>query len=215
MLVSLLRQWCSPSIGRITLSHLKQVHLSNKQQLQFFRAYSSTQLLAPKMKRRSSARVGEKSTEREKKAKVDETLLDASKAVSSLCDQIKEELLALSSPKRAKVSTSFFKTGKGEYGEGDVFIGVAVPDQRTVVKKFFKEMEVTQVSPLLESPVHEHRLTGLLILVEKYSKTKDAKERKEIFDFFISNRKAINNWDLVDTTCPKSKRTLFSTCIFL
>ena len=106
------------------------------------------------------------------------------------------ELDKLSSKEKAKVNAWFFKTGKGEYGYGDKFIGVIVPDQRIVVKKFL-DIDLDELKKLLDSKIHEHRLTGLMILVEKY-KLDDDKER--IVNFYLKNLKAVNNWDLVDTS---------------
>ena len=112
------------------------------------------------------------------------------------------KLSKLRDPLRAKLLAGFFKTGKGQYGEGDIFWGITVPKQRIVAKEFFN-MSLVQVGELLKSPVHEHRLTGLLILTYKYKKLKEEKDKKKIFDFYIKNIKYINNWDLVDVTSPR------------
>ncbi|MFA6073674.1 MAG: DNA alkylation repair protein [Candidatus Woesearchaeota archaeon] len=109
---------------------------------------------------------------------------------------------------KAKILSGFFKTGKGQYGEGDIFLGITVPKQREIAKKY-KHLDLTSIQTLLESKIHEHRLTGLIILTYKYNdiikdkidlKNKE-KGKKEIFDFYIRNTKNINNWDLVDVTC--------------
>ena len=113
---------------------------------------------------------------------------------------IKRDLLAYASPERATVSRRFFKTGPGEYGEGDKFIGVRVPDQRKVASTH-REAPLKDVLALLRSPIHEHRLTALIMLVQKFKKG-DAKEQKEIFDLYLKNTAYINNWDLVDTSAP-------------
>lgn len=111
-----------------------------------------------------------------------------------------QELKKYSSQKRKKTNEWFFKTGKGEYGEGDKFIGVRVPDIRNVAKNFL-ELDFAETKKLFKSPIHEVRLAGILILVEKNKlaiKNKDLITRKKILKFYLQNRKGINNWDLVD-----------------
>lgn len=121
----------------------------------------------------------------------------------SIVSEIKTALQELSIPGKAEIMQTFFKTGKGEYGEGDVFIGVAVPDQRSVAKEFYNKISLVELSQILSSKVHEHRLTALLLLVYKFEKTKDQSLRKEMVDFYLKHTKYINNWDLVDTSCYK------------
>jgi 3-methyladenine DNA glycosylase AlkD len=111
-------------------------------------------------------------------------------------DQIKKDFERLRNPKKAKVLSGFFKTGKGEYGEGDKFLGIVVPDQRKIAKKYF-DLSLSDTQKLLSSRVHEHRLTALFILIAKYKKA-DEKEREKIFEFYLKNTRNINNWDLVD-----------------
>jgi 3-methyladenine DNA glycosylase AlkD len=94
---------------------------------------------------------------------------------------------------------SFFKTGKGEYGEGDIFIGISVPENRKVVKKH-KNASLEQIQELLQSKIHEHRLCGLLIMVDQYQKTK---QKEDIFNFYLKNISRVNNWDLVDSSADK------------
>lgn len=96
----------------------------------------------------------------------------------------------------------FFKTGPGQYGEGDIFIGVRVPDNRKVCKQYIT-LPLDEVDKLLASPIHEHRLSGVYILCYKYKKA-NSLERKEIFDLYIKALYAghINNWDIVDMSCP-------------
>lgn len=108
------------------------------------------------------------------------------------------ELEKLKNPDKAKILSGFFKTGKGEYGEGDKFLGVTVPAQRAVAKKF-KDLELKEIQRLLQSKIHEHRFTALEILVIKYERGNE-KEKKEIYTFYLENTKNINNWDLVDTS---------------
>jgi len=121
----------------------------------------------------------------------------------SLAITISKALSDLSIPEKAEFFPRFFKTGKGEYGEGDIFIGVTVPDQRSVAKEFYNKISLEELSDLLSSEIHEHRLTALLMLVYKFEKTKDKIQQKEIVDFYLKNTKYINNWDLVDTSCYK------------
>lgn len=113
-------------------------------------------------------------------------------------NRIKKELQKRRNKELAKRLSSFFKTGKGQYGEGDIFWGIKVPVQREV-SKMFKEVSLKEIQELLDDEIHECRLTGLLILVYKYKK---AENKKEIFDFYLKNTKRINNWDLVDLTAP-------------
>lgn len=112
--------------------------------------------------------------------------------------QIKKDLQALATKERAIVSQRFFKTGKGQYGEGDIFIGITVPDTRKVAKKY-TNLNLKEIKELLQSKIHEHRLTALIILVNKY-KSSNEKEKQEICDFYLNHTKHINNWDLVDTS---------------
>lgn len=118
-----------------------------------------------------------------------------------MLDQIKKELEDLSNPERAKKLSSFFKTGKGQYGEGDIFLGIPVPNQRKLAKKY-RELPLNEISILLSSKIHEHRLTALLILVLKYNKS-GLKEKEMIFNFYLKKLDFINNWDLVDLSAPK------------
>jgi len=116
-------------------------------------------------------------------------------------DQIKKDLSQLSDPERAKNLSWFFKTGKGQYGEGDVFLGITVPEQRKVAKKY-TDLSLNDLQELLNSEIHEHRFTALLILISKYRKAEES-SKKEIFDFYLRNTKNINNWDLVDLSAPR------------
>ncbi|MFA6529015.1 MAG: DNA alkylation repair protein [Candidatus Gracilibacteria bacterium] len=110
-----------------------------------------------------------------------------------------KELATYSDKKRAKHSAGFFKTGKGEYGEGDIFIGVRVPEQRIVAKKYFKKISIWETFKLLNSKIHEQRLTALIILDYKFPKLSD-QDQKEVVDLYLKNTKYINNWDLVDSS---------------
>lgn len=117
-----------------------------------------------------------------------------------------KDLEVLKDRKRAKVSAWFFKTGKGQYGEGDVFLGITVPKMREVAKKY-TGLDLPEVQKLLLSQIHEHRFLALVILVDKFKKALrktqgklSETEQKKIFDFYIKNAKNINNWDLVDSS---------------
>ena len=112
------------------------------------------------------------------------------------------ELKKVADEKKAVVLRRFFKTGKGEYGEGDIFLGIVVPKQRMIAKKFYQKASLADIAKLLESRIHEHRFTALEMLVFKYENATDEASKKEIFDFYIQNRAGINNWDLVDTSAP-------------
>jgi 3-methyladenine DNA glycosylase AlkD len=116
-------------------------------------------------------------------------------------DEIRKTLRAFSSSKKAKDLQRFFKTDKGEYGEGDVFIGVVVPDTRKVAREF-RDADIGSVKGLLHSKVHEERLVALLILVEKFAKG-DEKTRTAVFTTYLENTNGVNNWDLVDLSAPR------------
>jgi 3-methyladenine DNA glycosylase AlkD len=112
------------------------------------------------------------------------------------------ELREESNPEKAKLYRRFFKTGKGEYGEGDIFIGLTMPQQRSITKRYI-ELSFQDLQKLLDSKVHEHRMSALIILVNKYKKTKkDFFEKRRIYEFYMKNSQNINNWDLVDISCP-------------
>jgi 3-methyladenine DNA glycosylase AlkD len=114
-----------------------------------------------------------------------------------------EELTPLASAAKAFELQRFFKTGPGQYGEGDVFIGVVVPDIRKVAHTH-KNLSLIEIDKLLDSDIHESRLCAVIILTLQFKATKDAKQQKKIFDFYIKALKAgqINNWDLVDVSAP-------------
>ena len=112
---------------------------------------------------------------------------------------IERDLMEAARPDKVEVLASFFKSGCGEYGEGDVFIGVSVPDNRRVARRHL-DAGLDDVRRLLQSQVHEVRLCALLVLVEQY-KRGDAARRREIYDFYLTVTDRINNWDLVDLSC--------------
>lgn len=105
-------------------------------------------------------------------------------------------LRKLADPKKAKILSSFFKTAPGQYGHGDVFLGVVVPNTRRTAR-VFKDLSVNETVQLLRSNIHEQRLLALLILVEQFRDGNEEK-RQEIYDLYLNNTKHINNWDLVD-----------------
>ena len=114
--------------------------------------------------------------------------------------EIEAELAAAATHERAERSRGYFKTGPGEYGEGDVFIGVSNPGMREVAKRH-REASLAEVDRLLGSEVHEHRFTALVILCLRYERA-DAAGRAEIAEFFLARRAAANNWDLIDISVP-------------
>lgn len=115
-------------------------------------------------------------------------------------DDLISDLNKLSSLERAKNSVWYFKTGAGQYGYGDKFIGVSVPEQRKIAKKY-KDLSVPDIIELLHSPIHEHRLTALFILVIQYTQG-DKEFKKQIASLYHKNRRFVNNWDLVDSSAP-------------
>lgn len=112
-----------------------------------------------------------------------------------------KQIKAKGDPKIAEHSQRFFKTGPGEYGEGDQFLGVRVPELRKIAKAN-RSIPLVEITQLLRSPYHEIRLTGLLILTYKMNKA-TAQEQKEIAEFYMDHIDAVNNWDLVDSSCHK------------
>ena len=119
---------------------------------------------------------------------------------------------------KAKNLSRFFKTGKGQYGEGDKFMGIVVPDVRKVAKEYYKQVTLSTIEQLVKSPYHEVRLCALIMLVYQYQRAQspsaklvlskvevlrvNSEARAEIYNFYLSHTKYINNWDLVDLTAP-------------
>lgn len=114
-------------------------------------------------------------------------------------DDILTNLKNYSNPKKAKILSRFFKTGIGEYGEGDKFLGVVVPDIRKIAKKHV-HLSLNEIEKHLHSNFHEERMCVLLILVEQFKK--DTEKQKKIFEFYLKNTEYINSWDLVDLSAP-------------
>ncbi|MEK6875594.1 MAG: DNA alkylation repair protein [Nanoarchaeota archaeon] len=122
--------------------------------------------------------------------------------VSGNLTNIQKELNSLANSEKAKKLQRFFKTGKGEYGEGDIFLGVSVPEQRKIAKKYL-DTSLEEIQELLNSKIHEERLIVLIILVNQYKKArKDRLKKRQIFEFYLRNTGKINNWDLVDLSAP-------------
>src|SRR5690606_1410434 len=121
--------------------------------------------------------------------------------MSGLTEQIFAALSDKANPIKAAFFPGFFKSIPGEYGEGDQFLGVIVPEQRKVAKAVFKEISFDEIAELLQNQYHEVRLTALYILVYKYQKLKIETERKELVNFYLANLDFVNNWDLVDSSC--------------
>jgi ribonuclease P protein component len=119
-----------------------------------------------------------------------------------MLEQLKKELKEQENPEQAKHLSKFFKTGKGEYAEGDIFLGIKVPIQRNIAKKYLN-LSLNELQELLNSKIHEHRLIALVILLNKYKKAKKNNlEKRQIFEFYLKNTERINNWDLVDISAP-------------
>ena len=117
-------------------------------------------------------------------------------------EQWKAELKSFADDDRIKILSSFFKTGKGEYGEGDIFIGLYVPLNRKVSKRYF-DLPLEQIEILLTDKIHEFRLAALLALVEAYKKSKnDIHKKNSIIEFYLAHTANINNWYLVHLSAP-------------
>ena len=115
--------------------------------------------------------------------------------------ELRKKIKSLGNSEISKTMNWFFKTGKGDYGEGDVFVGLKVPTQRKLAQEF-RDLAFADLKMLLSSPVHEERLISLFILVDRFAKSSE-KKKQIIFRFYLKNRKGINNWDLVDLSAPK------------
>ena len=111
---------------------------------------------------------------------------------------VQQALRSNADPAKAQQFKKFFKTGKGEYAEGDQFLGITVPVQRTIAKQF-ADLPLKDLSTLLKSPIHEERLTALLILIAQFKSAED-QGRGAIYTFYLKHAACINNWDLVDSS---------------
>jgi len=132
-----------------------------------------------------------------------------------MLEELKKDLERETNKKQAELLQKFFKTGKGEYGEGDIFLGIKVPVQRRIAKKY--NLSINEIQKLLDSKIHEYRLVALFILIDKYNKASNI-DKDKIFNFYLKNTKNINNWDLVDLSSheilgnyliDKSRSTLY------
>ncbi len=117
-------------------------------------------------------------------------------------NSLKKEIKSFSDKKKAELLQRYFKTGKGDYAEGDIFLGLIVPQCRLIAKKY-SFFSLNELNSLISSEFHEERLIALLILVQQFSKAQE-KQKKQITDFYLENYMFINNWDLVDLTAPRS-----------
>lgn len=133
-----------------------------------------------------------------------------------MLNKLKKQIKKKSSSEKAKAFQCFFKTGPGEYGEGDIFLGIDVPTSRKIAKEF-QNLKLIEIEELIKSKNHEERFIALLILILQY-REKDEDEKKSIYNFYLKNTKHINNWDLVDVSAhhivgdylyDKEKRVLF------
>ena len=117
--------------------------------------------------------------------------------------QAMADLKALASVGKAAELQRFFKTGPGDYAEGDLFIGVVVPQTRKVAARY-KDLPLNEIAKLTDSDIHEVRLCGLIILTNQFKRSRDVNDKKRLFNFYIKELKSgnINNWDLVDVTAP-------------
>ncbi len=115
-----------------------------------------------------------------------------------MLEELKNDLRASINHEKAAFFPRFFKAGPGQYAEGDKFLGVTVPEQRKIAKKY-KDLPLKNIESLIQSPWHEERLTGLFILIQHFLRA-DELGKKEIYDFYVSHTAYINNWDLVDSS---------------
>ena len=114
---------------------------------------------------------------------------------------LRKKIKQAANPAKAKILRGFFKTGKGQYGEGDIFLGITLPIQRDLAKKYGADLSLADLDKLIKSKIHEERLIALLILVYQFQKNEAA--RQKIYNFYLAHTKYINNWDLVDLSAPK------------
>lgn len=120
----------------------------------------------------------------------------------STLNKLTKELKALASPSQAEILQRFFKTAPGQYGAGDVFLGLKVPVTRGVIKKY-QDLELVDIKKLLASRFHEFRLAAVLILGDKYEAAETKAQKKKIVDFYLRQTGCINNWDLVDLSAAR------------
>jgi 3-methyladenine DNA glycosylase AlkD len=116
--------------------------------------------------------------------------------------EIKDDLQKAVIPGKAKELMRFFKTGPGDYGEGDLFIGVTVPEQRKFARRYYKKITLADLETLLQDPCHEYRLTALLIIRLSYEQEQSEAKRADLVKLYLNNLDYVNNWDLVDSSAP-------------
>lgn len=114
--------------------------------------------------------------------------------------QVKNNLASYNDKKRGDDLHKFFQVYPGGYGEGDQFIGVTVPNQRIVSKKYYQSITLNELEQLIREPIHEHRLTALFMLVLKFQNSKDESQQKEVVELYLRNLDWVNSWDLVDSS---------------
>ena len=117
--------------------------------------------------------------------------------------KIEKEIYSLRNQDKSLILTKFFKTQKGEYSEGDLFLGVTVPQSRLIVKKYYDKIEYQKLEYLINHKYHEIRFIGLNILVLKYEKETEPLGKEKLVNYYLKNLKGVNNWDLVDSTAYK------------
>jgi len=118
-----------------------------------------------------------------------------------MLDVLRQEIINTADGEKGKILQRFFKTGKGDYGEGDIFCGLTVPQSRSIAKKYH-ELPLTDTVTLLHAKIHEERLIALLILIIKFQKG-DESDKQAIYETYLKNTRYINNWDLVDLSADK------------
>lgn len=120
-----------------------------------------------------------------------------------MLDAVKRELAESADVEKAKFYPRFFQTQPGGYGEGDLFWGVTVPEQRRVARKYYRQLSLADLEQLLRDPIHECRFTALAMLVLKFERAKEEAERRAIAELYLANADYVNNWDLVDASADK------------
>ena len=111
------------------------------------------------------------------------------------------EIKSFADEEKAKHLQRFFKTGAGDYGQGDLFLGLNVPTMRSIAKKYYNETSIEEIDKMIKSPYHEERMVALFLMVFIYEKIHE--QKTQIFKLYLSNVQHINNWDLVDLSAPK------------
>jgi len=120
----------------------------------------------------------------------------------NITKNILTELKSHKNKEKEEFFPRFFKTGEGEYGQGDIFWGLTVPNIRSIAMKYYKDISFYEIKELVQSPIHEVRLTGYLILTYKFEKA-DLENKECIVAFYLDNLEGVNNWDIVDLSCYK------------